>query len=176
MQTHFDIGSISEGTLKTEDIGNNLIWHLDRIDLDTNDLNTFNKLKKEFSAEIENLEESDNKYQDVNVISGVDLSEKLEYIFDEIKEIAENYTPDYCYLGMSGCDGADFGVWPVSELFEDTRQGSYDGMVYRSTVHTNGVDEPVPDEYSHYLAVNDHGNCTLWSRNGETWTECWAVV
>lgn len=165
MQTHFDIGSISEGTLKTEDIGNNLIWHMDRLDLDNTDLVLFKKLKKEFSEEIEHLEESEEEY-----------SEKLENIFDEIKEIADNYTPDYCYLRMHENDGADFGVWVVSELFEDTRQGSYDGMVYRSTVHTNGVDEPVPEEYSHYLAVNDHGNCTLWSRDGETWKECWAIV
>ena len=165
MQTHFDIGSISEGTLKTEDIGNNLIWHMDRLELDNTDLVLFKKLKKEFSEEIEHLEESEEEY-----------SEKLENIFDEIKEIADNYTPDYCYLRMHENDGADFGVWVVSELFEDTRQGSYDGMVYRSTVHTNGVDEPVPEEYSHYLAVNDHGNCTLWSRDGETWKECWAIV
>tara|TARA_R110002012_G_scaffold306476_1_gene511211 strand:- start:203 stop:700 length:498 start_codon:yes stop_codon:yes gene_type:complete len=165
MQTHFDIGSISEGTLKTEDIGNNLIWHMDRLDLDNTDLVLFKKLKKEFSEEIEHLEESEEEY-----------SEKLENIFDEIKEIADNYTPDYCYLRMHENDGADFGVWVVSELFEDTRQGSYDGMVYRSTVHTNGVDEPVPEEYSHYLAVNDHGNCTLWSRDGDSWKECWAIV
>ena len=165
MQKQFDLGSISEGTLKTEDIGNNLIWHLGCIDLDTNDLNTFNKLKKEFSDEIEHLEESEEEY-----------SEKLENIFDEIKEIADNYTPDYCYVGMSDCDGADFGVWPEPDLFIPTTQGGYDGYVFRSTIETNGVDEHVPEEYSHYLAVNDHGNCTLWSRDGDTWKECWAIV
>ena len=165
MQTQLQIGSISDGTLKTEDIGNNLIWHMDRLDLDTNDLNTFNKLKKEFSDEIEHLEESEEEY-----------SEKLENIFDEIKEIADNYTPDYCYVGMSDCDGADFGVWPEPDLFIPTTQGGYDGYVFRSTIETNGVDEHVPEEYSHYLAVNDHGNCTLWSRDGDTWKECWAIV
>jgi len=165
MQTQLQIGTISEGTLKTEDIGNNLIWHMDRLDLDTNDLNTFNKLKKEFSDEIEHLEESEEEY-----------SEKLENIFDEIKEIADNYTPDYCYLGMHQGDGADFGVWPVPDLFIPTTQGGYDGYVFRSTIETNGVDEHVPEEYSHYLAVNDHGNCTLWSRDGDTWKECWAIV
>jgi hypothetical protein len=171
MQTHFDIGTISEGTLKTEDIGNNLIWHMDRLDLDKNDLNTFNKLKKEFSEALEYISDKAIK----NVVAGAN-PEALDYIFDEIKEIADNYTPDYCYLGMHAGDGADFGVWVVSELFEDTTQGGYDGMVYRSTVHTNGVDEPVPAEYTHYLAVNDHGNCTLWSRNGEAWNECWSIV
>ena len=112
MQTQLQIGTISEGTLKTEAIGNNLIWHLDRIDLDNTDLILFKKLKKEFSGEIEHLEESEEEY-----------SEKLENIFDEIKEIADNYTPDYCYLGMSDCDGADFGVWPVPDLFDTTWQG-----------------------------------------------------
>ena len=165
MQTQFDLGTISEGTLKTEDIGNNLIWHMERLDLDTNDLNILKKLKREFSAEIDRLEESEEEY-----------SEKLEYIFDETKEIADNYTPDYCYLGMHQGDGADFGVWPDPDLFIHTTQGGYDGYVFRSTIETNGVDEHVPEEYSHYLAVNDHGNCTLWSRDGDTWTECWSVV
>ena len=165
MQTQFDLGTISEGTLKTEDIGNNLIWHMERLDLDTNDLNTLKKLKREFSEEIERLEESEEEY-----------SEKLEYIFDETKEIADNYTPDYCYLGMHQGDGADFGVWPEPELFEDTRQGGFDGFVFTSTIETNSVEEHVPAEYTHYLAVNDHGNCTLWSRDGDTWTECWSVV
>ena len=165
MQTHFDIGTISEGTLKTEDIGNNLIWDMDRLELDNTDLVLFKKLKREFSEEIERLEESEEEY-----------SEKLEYIFDETKEIADNYTPDYCYLGMHQGDGADFGVWPEPELFEDTRQGGFDGFVFTSTIETNSVEEHVPAEYTHYLAVNDHGNCTLWSRDGDTWTECWSVV
>ena len=165
MQTQLQIGTISEGTLKTEDIGNNLIWHLDRIDLDNTDLIIFKKLKKEFLEEIEHLEESEEEY-----------SEKLENIFDEIKEIADNYTPDYCYLGMSGCDGADFGVWPVPDLFDTTWQGGFDGFVFTSTIETNSVEEHVPAEYTHYLAVNDHGNCTLWSRDGDTWKECWAIV
>ena len=165
MQTHFDIGTISEGTLKTEDIGNNLIWDMDRLELDNTDLVLFKKLKKEFSEEIEHLEESEEEY-----------SEKLENIFDEIKEIADNYTPDYCYLGMHQGDGADFGVWPDPDLFIHTTQGGYDGYVFTSTIETNSVEEHVPAEYTHYLAVNDHGNCTLWSRDGDTWTECWSVV
>ena len=165
MQTQFDLGTISEGTLKTEDIGTNLIWHMDRLDLDTNDLNTFKKLKKEFSEEIEHLEESEDEY-----------SEKLENIFDEIKEIADNYTPDYCYLGMHQGDGADFGVWPDPDLFIPTSQGGFDGFVFTSTIETNSVEEHVPAEYTHYLAVNDHGNCTLWARDGDTWKECWSIV
>ena len=73
MQTQLQIGTISEGTTKTEDIGTNLIWHVDRLDLDNTDLILFKKLKKEFSGEIEHLEESEEEY-----------SEKLENIFDEI--------------------------------------------------------------------------------------------
>ena len=168
MQTHFDIGTISEGTLKTEDIGNNLIWDMDRLELDNTDLVLFKKLKREFSEEIEHLEESEEEY-----------SEKLENIFDEIKEIADNYIPDYCYLGMSDCDGADFGVWTEPDLFIHTSQGGFDGYVFTSTIATNGVrSEHIPAEYTHYLAVNDHGNCTLWARNGDTdtWKVCWSIV
>ena len=173
MKNELSIGSISEGTLKTEDIGNNLIWHLNQINLETSDLDTYRKLKHEFSDEIEELEESaflpGEESED-------EYSETLEHVYDEIKAIADNYLPDYCYLGFTIGDGADFGVWPEPQLLEDTTQGSFDGYVYRSTIETNGVDEHVPAEYSHYLAVNDHGNATLWARNGDTWRECWAVV
>ncbi len=168
MEKQLQIGSISDGTLKTEDIGNNLIWHMQRLDNSPSpsaDLILFNKLAREFSEEIEHLAESEEEY-----------SEKLENIFDQIKEIADNYTPDYCYVGMSDCDGADFGVWPEPDLFIPTTQGGYDGYVFTSTIETNSVEEHVPAEYTHYLAVNDHGNCTLWSRDGDTWKECWSVV
>ena len=33
MKNELSIGSISEGTLKTEDIGASLIWYLDQINL-----------------------------------------------------------------------------------------------------------------------------------------------
>ena len=49
MKRTFDIGTISEGTLKTEDIGANLIWYMEEIDLETNDLDAFHILKQEFS-------------------------------------------------------------------------------------------------------------------------------
>lgn len=165
MKNELSIGSISEGTLKTEDIGNNLIWHLDQINLETSDLDTYKKLKMEFSTAV-----------DTPRYNVVGCDSHIEHVYDEIKAIADNYLPDYCYLGFTIGDGADFGVWPEPQLLEDTTQGSFDGYVYRSTIETNGVDEHVPAEYSHYLAVNDHGNATLWARNGDTWRECWAVV
>ena len=158
----FDIGTISEGTLRTEDIGASLIWHLDQINLDTNDFDTYRKLKLEFSTAAYGLMTKCDSH--------------IEHIYDEMKAIADNYLPDYCYLGMNIGDGADFGVWPDDALFEDTTQGSFDGYVYRSTIETNSVEEHVPAGYSHYLAINDHGNCTLWARNGDTWKECWAIV
>ena len=184
MKNELSIGSISEGTLKTEDIGASLIWNLDQINLDPNDLDTYRKLKRVFSTAIE---------QQLEYYPVLYCDSHIEHVYDEIKAIADNYTPDYCYLGMnigcgltvgrigafkrvSGNDGASFGVWPEPQLFEDLTQGGYDGYVYRSTVYTNSVEEHVPAEYSHYLAVNDHGNCTLWARNGDTWRECWAIV
>jgi len=160
-----DLGSISAGTCKAEDIADALIWHMDELDLDTNDLNTFKRLKKEFAAAVENP----------NGLHAWKTVKALAWQ-DEITELAGNYTPDYCYLGMHAGDGADFGVWPDPDLFIPTAQGGFDGSVYRSTTATNSVDEHVPAEYTHYLAVNDHGNCTLWSRNGDTWTECWSIV
>ncbi len=47
MKNELSIGSISEGTLKTEDIGASLIWYLDQINLETSD-DTYKKLKMEF--------------------------------------------------------------------------------------------------------------------------------
>ena len=173
MKNELSIGSISEGTLKTEDIGASLIWYRAQLNLETSD-DTYKKLKMEFLTLVILTEDIPGEPVPDSVLDS--RLETLEHVYDEIKAIADNYTPDYCYLGMNIGDGADFGVWPEPQLFEDTTQGSFDGCVYRSTVYTNSVEEHVPADYSHYLAVNDHGNCTLWARNGDTWRECWAVV
>ena len=72
-------------------------------------------------------------------------------------------------------DGADFGVWPIRELFEDTHQGGYDGFIYR-LAEGDAPNGAIPADYTHALAVNDHGNATLYRRAGRRWLECWSVV
>ena len=145
MKNELSIGSISEGTLKTEDIGASLIWYLDQINLETSD-DTYKKLKMEFLTLVILTEDIPGEPVPDSVLDS--RLETLEHVYDEIKAIADNYTPDYCYLGMnigcgltvgrigafkrvSGNDGASFGVWPEPQLFEDLTQGGYDGYVYR---------------------------------------------
>ena len=105
----------------------------------------------------------------------------------ELFDILDRYAPPYCYFGAHEGDGADYGCWPVSELFTDTSQGSYDGDCYRCGDHhpsefgnpeNGGIDEPIDPSYGYALRVNDHRNCTLYRRVGKInrWKEVWSVV
>jgi len=103
-----------------------------------------------------------------------DMGDRLSDLFD----LLDRYTPDYCYFGAHPGDGADYGVWIVEDLLQDTRQGGYDGCVFRADTppYPVGALADLPFDYSHWLHVNDHGNCTLYRRAGRRWVECWSVV
>ena len=165
-----ELGSISAGTCKAEDLADALIWNLEHVDLTIEHIAAVEWA----SSRLEELQ-SDDTYNEPTLGAGTGVLDQTE-ILDNLINVAQGYLPDYCYLGMHENDGADFGVWVISELFEDTTQGGFDGSVYRSTTATNSIGEHVPAAYSHYLAINDHGNCTLWTRDGDTWKECWAIV
>jgi hypothetical protein len=94
-------------------------------------------------------------------------------LYETLWDLAQSYCPDYCHFGSHPGDGADVGVWPVEELFVDSRQGSYDGYVYRLDDQPNGE---IPVEYTHALTVNDRGNATLYRRAGRRWVGVWSVV
>lgn len=98
-------------------------------------------------------------------------------VYDELEQVLGSYVPDYCYFGAHEGDGSDVGVWPVADVFEHChRQGGYDGLVWHLRENSGPAEESIPEAFSHALAVNDHGNATLYRRAGRRWLECWSIV
>jgi hypothetical protein len=80
-----------------------------------------------------------------------------------LEEALSAYAAPGTYFGAHEADGSDFGFWPdwdyldsishVSDPCELDTMGGY--------------------ECAH---VNDHGNVTMYVRDGDEWREVWAVV
>lgn len=162
------IGSLSEGTLKTEHLMESLIYEMRQIHEQTDDP-TLGTLIAEYEKDFEPYEEFD----------GTDL-EQLEHLFEEsIEALQYAYVPDYCYLGMNESDGASFGVWISWESIQD---GVHDGSIYQGQdVDRDSID---PKKHAYILDTNDHGNATLYGRSVvltpdgivAKYNEVWAVV
>lgn len=159
------IGEISSGTLRTEDLIESLSWDLRRLRMTRADRLKFRAIETE--------------YESIDADSD-GATESLCELYQDLSDLAEGYTPDYCYFGASGGDGASIGVWPIAELFEDTRQGSYDGSVHRSSWYPSEAKSEVRAAIaagrSHWLYVNERGNSTLYRRAGNRWIEVWSVA
>jgi hypothetical protein len=157
--TTLPLGTISEGTLRPEDLIPAYLDALSSLRLSKADRARLILERRAFQS----WQNGDHAYDDAAFV-------------DELTMMLENYCPDYAYFGSLEGEGACFGVWPVQELFTDTHQGSYDGFVYRANdteaMHAGGI----PTGYSHVLSVNDHGNVTLYRRAGNRWIKVWSVV
>lgn len=86
-----DIGTISHGTMRPED------------------------LIPAFASELENLDDL-NEYKDLikeaNEFSDWD-SEDAIWLLDSLFDALDDYAPADCYFGANEGDGADYGFWPV---------------------------------------------------------------
>lgn len=153
------IGSISEGTLIPEELALETLYVLRRLRLSREDRTRVEALSKELDA----LEDADGTV--------AHYSEDGADIWADVSDIADGYVPDYCYFGSHPGDGANVGVCPIEELFQDRRPGGYDGCI------AQGRDNAKLED-THALEENDHGNATLWRRvgKGNRWAEVWSIV
>ena len=92
------IGTISEGTLRTEDL------------LDA------------FASELEYLNKGDNgqnKEEIAALIADYENGNDESELVDEMQDALGVFAPPYCYFGTHDGDGADFGFWPCMESIND---------------------------------------------------------
>ena len=165
--TTLELGTISHGTMRVQDTMPALLSALDGIRLSAADRQTCSGVERSLNAWV--------------AVDGAHAARRLLFDLEmEMNEtlipLAESYVPDYCYVGSHPGDGSDLGVWPCEDLFDDTTQGSYDGYCWRLGENTHPTEVTIPDDMSHALSVNDHGNATLYRRGGRGWTECWSTV
>jgi len=104
---YLPIGSISSGTMRSEDLLPDFLYMLGQMD---------RKLADEFEAEygLADCDEVDDETAD----------EAVSALFDILGE----YCPPYCYFGAHEGDGADFGCWVSWDSLED-----FDGLKVSDT-------------------------------------------
>lgn len=156
-QTHIktaSLGSISHGTLKTEDLLSAFLsemeWQMGR--------------NGEYFAAPENFGERDKMagligdaqdcFNDEDEIAE-DKQDEADELVNELQDALGAFAPPYCYFGTHEGDGSDFGFWPFTAEIEDLP--CYEG--------TDEAKEA--GETGDFRVVNDHGNVTVYSANGD---------
>jgi hypothetical protein len=154
------IGSVSHGTLRPEDLAPAFLSAAEDLPLSRADRAKVNSWR----SEIDDLLAVD---EDSNECTPETAGENLNEIANELADLLGNYVPDLMYFGSRPGDGADFGVW-LSEDWDREDVTKIDAGDPRPSVASVTTD---------YLAeVTDHGNVTLYRKDGRRWVECWAVV
>jgi len=148
-----NIGSVSSGTMRPEDLIPSFLWELKhqkpchRAHL---------ALIRGIEASIEKGIGTDEEY-----FSSEQADEDLSSLFDALQD----YAPSYFTFGAHPSDGADYGYW-LSESFEE----DFDGLKVSDT-------SEVPKGYTgEVLHVNDHGNITLYAYSRGRGREVWGIV
>lgn len=144
------IGSISSGTLRTEDL-----------------LSAFSDYCRDYGGR-----EGRKLYREYDKMTMEEVEgEEGGYLLEEMTECLENAAPDFVYFGTLEGDGAEFGFWP--ELFgleESTRGKNPEVLKVNDTAD-------IPKGYfGHVMQVNDHGNVTLYWKSARKLREIWSVV
>jgi len=129
-----DLGSVSSGTMITEDVFDACIWTLKSLDA---------KRAKDIQ-----------KLWDEAADAGDE--EQMSYVLNEdLWDALNEHAAPYCYFGAHEGDGADYGFWPSIDSLED-------GVRYGEVLRVNDLND-MPKGYTGTLMeVNDHGNVTLY--------------
>ncbi|BAQ16089.1 hypothetical protein [Methyloceanibacter caenitepidi] len=127
------VGSISTGTLLTEDLLEAFVGELS------------------FLADSVDHPGNRQTYEDLcqEAIDADPESEDAQEILNSLIDALTELAPPYCYFGAREGDGADFGFWPDTDSIAELPRVS-DPNEVRIADHD-------------WLFVNDHGNITIYS-------------
>lgn len=159
--TTLSIGTISEGTLRPEDLIPAYLSALDGLRLTKAERATVREIRRKELGD--GTPTNDSQMGD---------SDELGYDVDELTQILESHVPDYCYFGTTEGDGACFGVW----VDHDSVASEVQSYGHRGLYSTQEEVLQAHPDSSHVMEVNDHGNATLYRRAGNRWIEVWSVV
>lgn len=143
------IGSISEGTLRSEDLIEAFLWELRRLSPQAAD-----GIEAAY-PDYADAEEDSEFWDDV-------APDMVAALFDALNTFA----PAFCTFGATEGDGSCFGFWP------DLESAREESLV------VNDTDDPriATSVFEYVMDVNDHGNVTLYRRDGANLIEEWSIV
>jgi hypothetical protein len=132
------IGTISHGTLRTED------------------------LLAAFANELRMIEPNASLVAEADAVAllhsfgwlDIMIGQGAGELVDDLIEALNALAPAYCYFGTTEGDGSDFGFWPDMEAIDELPR-----VADPADVPAGGTGEDV-------VYVNDHGNVTVYGANG----------
>ena len=137
------VGTVSHGTLKTDDLLEAFGWELQQISDDAEHL----ALAKKARARAHYF-----TWNDLPEGEEVEETEADSALVGDLIDALTELAPAYCYFGAIEGDGSDFGFWPDMEAINELPRIQ------------NVEGEDLPDEDHCY--VNDHGNVTVYAADG----------
>ena len=143
-----NIGSVSERTMRHEDLIPNFLWELEHQ----------KKIEPDHRALIREIRASmeANGYFD---------SEDAGYDLDALFDALDRYSPPYFYFGANPGDGASYGWW-LSEFFEEDFEG----------LRVSDLSEIPKGHTGEVLHINDHGNMSLYNVTRGRCRKVWGIV
>jgi hypothetical protein len=147
------VGSISEGTLRTEDLLSAFLSELEGLVL----------LSGDYFSRPENFDHRDRlnnlagEAQDCFAEDGEEIQPDKEdtaseLVNETLPNALQEFAPPYCYFGAHPGDGADYGFWPSIEQIEEL-----------PTVEDSDAAGELGEDCK---SVNDHGNVTVYGGDG----------
>jgi hypothetical protein len=142
------IGTVSSRTHRVEDLLSAFAYKLRYlVGKEAASAHPYLKGLEEAEAILESIEE--NSDWELDPENGEVATQCLEWFYETLGELA----PPYCYFGAHPGDGSDFGFWP-----------DFDAIECEGLPRVEDASE-LPDGYvGEWLLINDHGNCTLFTR------------
>jgi len=155
-----EIGSISHGTLRAEDLITTFVCTLECLIADGNNGNA-----GAYSAPMHRANELEVDPDTFDYVDPDLAGEVMSTLIDALSDFA----PPYCYFGTLEGDGAEFGFWVHSEFQQAMRE---DGVLEVGDL------ADIPADYiGEVLLVNDHGNATFgYQDHAGSFATVWSIV
>lgn len=158
MSVFASIGSVSSGTLRTEDLIDSFADALRELATASN--NADHIALCEEADDVWEVSEGDYRDRPESELRAIE--DNADNVLEALQEALKEYAPPYCYFGAHEGDGADFGFWFSSDAFEEAcRAGECvkieDGEDVTAAFAAN------PDA-EYVAAITDHGNVTIYRR------------
>ena len=151
--TQFQLGSISTGTLRTEDL-----------------LEAFASTLQQFNRTHPLLGE----YLDIHANDAWDSDKAADLLNEGFFNALQEICPPFVYFGTLEGDGADFGFWVDRDALDEARQYIRLFPNEQPTEPTNlEPDDEYLSDYGVIVQVSDHGNVTVMDMERNV---LWSVV
>lgn len=144
-----NLGTISHGTLRNEDLLSSFAYELNR--LVSRNLDNLGSLEVFMHGKL--IGEAE-----VTAASCAE-SDLADLILEKLTCALEEFAAPYCYFGSHEGDGSDFGFWPSWDSIDELTK-------------YNDLSEVPAGVFEDYCVVNDHGNVSVYGADGTLIWDC----